>query len=162
MIFVTVGTHEQQFNRLIKQIDELVSSNVINEEVIIQRGYSTYKPLNCKYYDLIPWEKMQELYQKARIIITHGGPASFIDAIAIGKNPIIVPRQSDFGEHVNNHQLNFCRELINKSYDLIVVEDIKKLKDEILNFDCKHMLEKKPNKELFNKRLNKMIEELFE
>ena len=39
MIFVTVGTHEQQFNRLIKKIDELKEQGAIREPVFIQSGY---------------------------------------------------------------------------------------------------------------------------
>ena len=42
MIFVTVGTHEQPFNRLIKKIDDLVANGNINEKVIVQTGFSTY------------------------------------------------------------------------------------------------------------------------
>ena len=42
MIFVTVGTHEQAFDRLIKYIDDLKIKGVIKEEVIIQTGYSNY------------------------------------------------------------------------------------------------------------------------
>ena len=42
MIFVTVGTHEQPFNRLIECIDNLKKDGVIQEDVIIQTGYSTY------------------------------------------------------------------------------------------------------------------------
>ena len=41
MIFVTVGTHEQPFNRLIKKIDELKQDGTIEEDVIIQTGFST-------------------------------------------------------------------------------------------------------------------------
>lgn len=37
MIFVTVGTHEQQFNRLVKGMDELILDNVIMEKVFIQK-----------------------------------------------------------------------------------------------------------------------------
>ena len=48
MIFVTVGTHEQQFNRLLKKVDELVENGFINEEVIIQSGFSTYIIKKCK------------------------------------------------------------------------------------------------------------------
>lgn len=44
MIFVTVGTHEQPFNRLIECIDNLKKDGVIQEDVIIQTGYSTYEP----------------------------------------------------------------------------------------------------------------------
>lgn len=38
MIFVTVGTHEQPFNRLIKKVDELKRDGIIQEDVIIQTG----------------------------------------------------------------------------------------------------------------------------
>ena len=44
MIFVTVGTHEQPFNRLIQKVDELKKDGVITEDVIIQTGFSTYEP----------------------------------------------------------------------------------------------------------------------
>lgn len=44
MIFVTVGTHEQPFNRLIQKIDELKKDGTIQEDVIIQTGFSTYEP----------------------------------------------------------------------------------------------------------------------
>ena len=43
MIFVTVGTHEQSFNRLVKYMDEYKKNN-IDEDIIIQTGFSTYIP----------------------------------------------------------------------------------------------------------------------
>lgn len=58
MIFVTVGTHEQPFNRLVKKIDELKRDGVITEEVIIQTGFSTYEPKYCKWSKLIPYQQM--------------------------------------------------------------------------------------------------------
>ena len=36
MIFVTVGTHEQPFNRLIQKVDELKRDGIIKDDVIIQ------------------------------------------------------------------------------------------------------------------------------
>lgn len=36
MIFVTVGTHEQPFNPLVKKVDELVANGDIKEKVIVQ------------------------------------------------------------------------------------------------------------------------------
>lgn len=39
MIFVTVGTHEQQFDRLLKKIDDLKGNGKILEDVFIQSGF---------------------------------------------------------------------------------------------------------------------------
>ena len=35
MIFVTVGTHEQPFNRLVQKVDDLKKNGIIQEDVII-------------------------------------------------------------------------------------------------------------------------------
>ena len=58
MIFVTVGTHEQAFNRLIQKIDELKRDGIIEDEVIMQIGFSTYEPKYCKWKKLLPYQKM--------------------------------------------------------------------------------------------------------
>lgn len=44
MVFVTVGTHEQQFDRLVKAVDDLKADGTLDEPVYIQTGYSTYEP----------------------------------------------------------------------------------------------------------------------
>lgn len=61
------------------------------------------------------------------IIITHGGPATFMGAIAKGKKPIVVPRQEKYGEHVNDHQLEFAEQVSGRFGSIIVVEDITSL-----------------------------------
>ena len=58
MIFVTVGTHEQPFNRLIQKIDELKKDSTIQDDVIIQTGFSTYEPKYCQWSKLIPYQQM--------------------------------------------------------------------------------------------------------
>ncbi|HGR0070221.1 TPA: glycosyltransferase, partial [Streptococcus pneumoniae] len=111
MIFVTVGTHEQQFDRLIKEVDRLKKENLIQDEVFIQTGYSKYIPKYCEWEKIISYEKMNQLIEKSDIVITHGGPATFMGVIAKGKIPIVVPRQKKFEEHVNDHQLEFCNKV---------------------------------------------------
>ena len=135
MIFVTVGTHEQPFNRLVKAIDKLKKDGVITEDVIMQTGYSTYEPKYCKWDKLIPYDQMVKNVEDARIVITHGGPASFIMPLQIGKTPIVVPRQKKFNEHVNNHQVEFAKNVAERMGTIIPVEDINKLGEIITNFD---------------------------
>ena len=91
MIFVTVGTHEQQFNRLVEYMDKWAAEH--DEKVVMQTGYSTYEPKHCEWDKLFPYQKMVEMVNEARVVITHGGPSSFIMPLQIGKTPIVVPRQ---------------------------------------------------------------------
>ena len=119
MIFVTVGTHEQPFNRLIGCMDELKGRNVIQEEVIMQTGYSTYVPQYCQWKKMLSYDEMSENVRNARIVITHGGPASFFMPLQLGKTPIVVPRQKRYGEHVNDHQKEIVELLLqNQSIDI--------------------------------------------
>lgn len=135
MIFVTVGTHEQQFNRLIEYVDKLVQKKVVTEEVIIQTGYSTYKPNYCKWEHFFSYQEMKKNVSDARIVITHGGPSSFIMPLQIGKTPLVVPRIKEFDEHVNNHQMEFCKAVEKRMGTIIVIEDIDDLKNAIKEYD---------------------------
>ena len=135
MIFVTVGTHEQPFNRLIECIDRLAGNKDITEEVIIQTGYSTYDPKYCKWQKLFSYREMQKNIERARIVITHGGPSSFIAPLQIGKIPIVVPRKCQFNEHVNDHQVVFCNAVKERVRNIIVVEDIGHLGEIIKSYD---------------------------
>lgn len=135
MIFVTVGTHEQPFNRLVQEIDNLKRDGIITEDVIIQTGYSTYEPKYCQWDKLIPYKQMIKNVEDARIVITHGGPASFIMPLQIGKTPIVVPRQHKFDEHINDHQVEFARNVAERMGTIIPVEDIKQLGKFITDYD---------------------------
>lgn len=145
MIFVTVGTHEQQFNRLLKEMDRLVKNKIINEEVFIQTGYSDYKPKYCKSSKFLSYKEMDIKVKEAKIVITHGGPASFIAPLQIGKTPIVVPRQLEFGEHVNNHQLEFANQVSERMGTIIVISDVSKLEETINEYDKIIKLKSKNN-----------------
>ena len=161
MIFVTVGTHEQQFNRLIKAIDDLCKNKIINEEVFIQTGYSDYEPKYCKWSKLIPYNEMISKIEEARIVITHGGPASFIMPLQKGKIPIVVPRQEKYNEHVNNHQFEFVKAIEEKMSNIIPIYDISDLKENILNYD-NIMKNRRKNVENNNIKFVKDLENIIE
>ena len=141
MIFVTVGTHEQPFNRLIKEVDRLVETSVIKDDVFIQTGYSTYEPQFCKWSSLISFDKMNELMETSDIIITHGGPATFMSAIANGKKPIVVPRQEKYNS-------------------IEVVTEISKLRN-YLNQDLKIDGNESSNNNSFCTELRAIVKDMF-
>lgn len=164
MIFVTVGTHEQPFNRLIKKVDALVANGSIDEKVIIQTGFSTYTPVHCEAHKMMSFEEMQQTLKEAHIVITHGGPSSFIEALQFGKVPIVVPRQEKFHEHVNNHQVDFTKLIAKRMNNIIPVYDVENLLTTINNYDeivkTKNTGESSNNKQ-FNLSLEKIVKELM-
>lgn len=165
MIFVTVGTHEQQFNRLVQRIDEMKRDGVLGEEeVFIQTGFSTYEPKYCKWSKLIPHKELSQYMDEARIIITHGGPASFVMPLQMGKVPIVMPRRVQFDEHVNDHQLIFAREVANRNGNIILVEMVDELEKAILEYEqltAGMAPDMKSNNATFNNELEKLVQGLF-
>ncbi|NKN40664.1 glycosyltransferase [Streptococcus alactolyticus] len=161
MIFVTVGTHEQPFNRLIEEVDCLKKENIITEDVFVQIGFSSYEPKFCQWSRLISFDQMSEFMQKADIIITHGGPATFMSAIAKGKKPIVVPRQEKYGEHVNDHQLDFAQHVKERYNSIEVVTEISELGN-YLNRYLKIDGNESSNNKLFNDKLREEVERMFE
>lgn len=160
MIFVTVGTHEQQFDRLIKEVDRLKKENLIQDEVFIQTGYSNYVPKYCEWEKIISYEKMNQMIEESDIIITHGGPATFMGVIAKGKVPIVVPRQKKFGEHVNDHQMEFVEKILN-IYNLTVITNINKLFSCISDINEQQTTDLKTNNHLFMENFIDMIDDLM-
>lgn len=160
MIFVTVGTHEQQFNRLVEYMDKWAAEH--DEEVIIQIGYSTYKPKSAEWSKLFPYQKMVEMVERARIVITHGGPSSFIMPLQAGKTPIVIPRQYKYNEHVNDHQVKFAKEVENRMGTIVVVEDVEKLGEVIEKYDVmKKEGKNTSNNSKFCKELEFIVDEMF-
>lgn len=97
-------------------------------------------------------------------ILTSGGPASFIMPLQIGKTPIVVPRQHQFNEHVNDHQVEFARNVAQRMGTIIPVEDINTLGDVIMNYDqivagMGHGMSS--NNAKFNEELEKLVDELY-
>ena len=131
MIFITVGTHDQGFERLISAMDKLAGKRKIKERVVMQIGSSKYIPKNAEWFRYIGYKRMEELNKKAKIIVTHGGAGSILTALSLDKPTIAVPRLKKMGEAINNHQLDLVKKLEKKG-KIIAVYDIKNLNNTIL------------------------------
>lgn len=107
MIFVTVGTNEAAFDRLIVALDRIPPG----EELVAQCGSSAHRPARAVCFDFLPFEELTQLVRQARVVVTHAGAGSTMVALANGKRPIVVPRLRRYGEAVDDHQLHFGRRL---------------------------------------------------
>ena len=161
MIFVTVGTHEQQFDRLVKAVDDLKANGTIDEPVYVQTGYSSYTPVHCEHSQFVPFGQMEDFMADADVVITHGGPSSFIEAMAAGKVPVVVPRRGDLDEHVNDHQADFVRIVAERQGGIVPVYDVAELPKAIERArELSRGVEFKSHNAEFCKELRRLIEEL--
>ena len=125
MIFVTVGSQKFQFNRLLKEIDKLIENKNIKEKVFAQIGVSDYIPKNFEYKNFITQEEFKEYIEECDFVITHAGTGAIITALKNNKKVIAIPRLSEFGEHVDNHQI----QLIDEFKELNLIEPVYKIED---------------------------------
>lgn len=131
MIFVTLGSQKFQFNRLLAELDRLIETGVIQEEVMAQIGASTYEPRNYRFMKFIDRDRFSAFLSEADVVITHGGTGVIIEAVKKGKKVIAVPRLAKYGEHVDDHQLQLLHQfdelgMICACYDIDRLEDCVK------------------------------------
>ena len=136
MIYVNTGNLEYGFYRLVKKMDEIAYE--IDEDVVIQAAGTKYSPRNANFFAYTGYAKAMEYFQHARLIVAHCSTGSIINAKRFGKPLIVVPRRKNYGEHVDDHQLELAK-TIEGERSIIVVYDIGDLKEAvigILNSNC--------------------------
>ena len=157
MILVLLGTQNNSFYRLLEKIDQLIEKKIIQEEVIVQAGYTKYKSKNMKIIDFVTKEEIEALQEKANIIITHGGVGSILQSITKEKKVIALPRLHQYQEHINDHQKEIV-ELFNKKGYIIGKQEVEELEQAMKEID-----EFKPKKYIQNnEKMLKIIEEFIE
>lgn len=126
MIFVTLGTQDKQFKRLLDAIEELN----INEKIIAQTGSTKFESNKMEIYKYLTPEKFEEYMKEARIIITHAGVGTIIEGLKLNKKMIVAARMKKYKEHVNDHQLQILNTFESAGY-IIALRDFNKLEDAI-------------------------------
>lgn len=124
MIFITLGTQPCDFSRCMSMVEQLVITKNINERVIAQIGYTNFKSSVVECYDFISEDKYQEFISEARVVISHAGTGALFSSIKKGKKVIAVARLKEYGEMINNHQLEIVKKLSGEGYILDGTESL--------------------------------------
>jgi len=123
MIFVTVGSEKFPFDRLIRILDNAVKAGRIKEDVFAQIGNSAYVPSSFEYCDFLAFRDIIAFINKSDMVITHAGVGSILLCLSLGKHPVIFPRLSAFGEHLDDHQLELSKNLENTGKVLVAYDE---------------------------------------
>ena len=131
MIFVTLGTQDFQFNRLLEMVDRLVSEGVISDEVFAQGGHSSYAPKHYACIDFLDSTEFARRIREARLVIAHAGVGTIMHCLRAGQKLIVVPRSREYAEHVDDHQFEIAEEFAGEGY-LLCARDYGELKAAVL------------------------------
>lgn len=118
-IFVSVGTHPQPFDRLLRQLDSITAENRA-WKVFAQTGNSNYKPLRFPFKNFLDAKDYDDKMQWCDLVISHGGAGTIINALLKKKPLVIVPRMQRFNEHTNDHQVDLAMALDEKGKAICV------------------------------------------
>lgn len=145
MIFVTVGTHEIPFARMLAAVGALVEI----DELVVQRGSATISLPGARVVDFLPFAELHGLMREAAVVVTHAGAGSVISALSVDKCPVVVPRLQRFGETVDDHQLSFGRKLAAAGL-VTCVEDLERLPDAVRGVTEGHAADVRPDPRLID------------
>ena len=129
MIFVTVGTNEAPFDRLLSSLSGL--GGLEGHELVVQHGASGVRPPGATCVESLPYDEVVETMRRAAVVVTHAGVGSVLTALTAGKRPVVTPRLRRFGEAVDDHQLEFARH-VGPIGLVTVVEDLSLLPEAVL------------------------------
>ena len=104
MIFVTLGTQDKTFPRLLKAIDKEITKGNIKEKVIVQAGFTKYESPNMEIFDLLDKDDFDKYIKECDLLITHGGVGAIVTGLKNNKKVIACPRLAKYKEHMNDHQ----------------------------------------------------------
>ena len=125
MIFLTVGTQDKQFLRLLKIVDNAIEKGIINDEVIAQIGCNKFKSKNIKTYKFLSDKKLNGYINEAKLVVTHGGIGIITTALMCKKKIFAIARLKEYKEHVNNHQ----EQIVDKFSSLGYIKKIENYDD---------------------------------
>lgn len=128
MIFVTLGTQDKSFKRLLEAIQKQIDLGNIKDKVIVQAGCTKFKSNEMDIFSLVSMDEFNEYMKKCDLLITHGGVGSIIDGLKNNKKVIAAARLKEFGEHTNDHQLQIINTFSANGY-VLNLEDFDKLGD---------------------------------
>lgn len=116
MILILLGTSKFKFTRPLIELDELCHKGIVNDRIIVQSGCNIYE---SEYFETVSFfnaEELNDLIIRADLIITHAGTGSVLGALKKHKKIIAIPRLQEFGEAIDNHQIDLVNEFSKTGY----------------------------------------------
>lgn len=114
-IFAAVGTQKFSFDRLIDALDNL--SEKPDLDIFVQYGNSKV-PARCPGTAFLSHGEYNEHLANSDVVVIHGGVGTLRAALDAEAHIVAVPRLSEYGEHVDDHQVEITEAFVDQGYVL--------------------------------------------
>ena len=127
LVFVTVGSTGNDFQRLLSEIDVLIERGILSD-VVAQIGKTTYTPRNFKHFPFLSYDQLLRYIEDAELVIAHTGTGTLNMCLGLRKKIIAVPRLKKYHEHPDDHQLELGA-LLQAENRILFAQDICELEN---------------------------------
>ena len=125
MVFLTIGSSEFGFIRLILEVDRLAGAGLLSD-VVAQIGQTEYEPRNCTWLRSLTSSEFSANMESADFIICHAGYGTMEEGFRLRKKMIAVPRRVRHREAPDDHQFEIAR-LFEANNRILLAHDVDEL-----------------------------------
>ena len=134
-VLVLLGTDHHRFDRLVRWVEGWLSPREGEAPtVLVQHGF-TQPPdpdvARASYAPFLDHREIGRNLDRVAAVVCHGGPGTIHDCRRAGLVPVVVPRSSAHGEHVDDHQIRYTRRLHREGL-VRTVDDEQQFRSELL------------------------------
>ena len=124
MIFLTVGNATSPFRRLLDAVDRLAGQGVFGSDcVFMQTGNNAdFRPTHGKAEPFLEMDEFTKKVSEADLVICHAGAGTLLHVLHAGKVPVVMPRRKQYGELVDDHQVDLVQVLASEGRVIPVFE----------------------------------------
>lgn len=109
-ILVTLGTiRPYRFDRLVDQVLSIIGPA---DDVVWQLGETSRTDLPGTVHELLEADELLAEALRADVVVTHAGVGTILQLLENGVSPVVVPRRREFGEHIDEHQMQIWQLLV--------------------------------------------------
>lgn len=79
------------------------------DSVLWQTGSTDVSDLGIDGKEVVPAHELEKAMREADVVIAHAGTGTALTSLRMGKRPILVPRDSSHGQHIDDHQFQTAK-----------------------------------------------------
>jgi len=127
---VSVGTMEDYSFRVF--FERLASYLKDADSVLWQTGSTDVSDLQIDGKEVVPAHELEQAMHEADVVVAHAGTGTALTSLRMVKLPILVPRDSSHGQHIDDHQFQTAALLdemglaLSRKVEDLTIDDLRK------------------------------------